>query len=288
MRGLIIVLALIVVLSVAAHAATPLNESLCTDTDGGGAKSKDAALKVSGEVKYGITSQSDVCLTSETGVSTNSSKWLKEYFCNNDKRESQAYDCTRLGFTSCLNGECKGAASGSGSGSTSNQTQQTQPTSVCGNKVIDKNKGEECDPPNHICFGKTSDQYGLCDSNCKCKISGAAQAAHQPVCGDGARDVGEDCEADDECHSGYVCSSCKCVKELTQEDIEAMKKSATEKKDDVKTETEKAIDDKYKAPENHEVDLTVKNFSDEPGMKAASGIAGFFKGVFGWIASLFG
>jgi hypothetical protein len=284
MRGLIIVLALMVILSIAAYAETPLNESLCSDTDGGGERSKDAALKVRGEVKYGITKQADTCLTSETGVSTNSSKWLKEYFCANDKRESQAYDCVRLGFTSCLNGECKGAASGS----TSNQTQQTQPVSICGNDRVDKDKGEQCDPPNSICFGATRDQYGICDSVCKCKISGAAKAAHVPTCGDEVLEGTEECEKDSECPSNYVCSSCKCVKQLTQADIEAMKKGAAEKSDEEKSATEKAIDDKYKAPETHEVDLTVKNFSEEPGMKAASGIAGFFKSVFGWIASLFG
>jgi hypothetical protein len=283
MRGLIIVLALILVLSIAAHAATPLNESLCTDTDGGGVHKSDAALKTKGEVKYGITGQTDTCLTSENGVSTNSSKWLKEYFCRDDKRESQAYDCTRLGFTGCENGECKGASSGS----TSNQTTQTTVQSACGNKIIEKTKGEECDPPDHICFGATKDQYGLCDANCKCKVSGAAQAAHQPVCGDGARDVGEDCEADDECHSGYVCSSCKCVKELTQEEIDAMKSGAANKKDEAKSETQKEIDEKYKSPETHEVDLSVKNFSEEPGIKATSGIASFFKHIFGWIGALF-
>ncbi len=279
MRGWITILAIIAVLSIASHAAdTPLNESLCSDTDNGGAKSKDAALKTRGEVKYGITSQFDVCLTSEDGVSTNKSKYLKEYFCSLDKRESEVYDCVKLGFAGCENGECKGGAS-----ATQNQTQQEAPVSACGNQILEKTKGEECDPPNKICFGATKDQYGICGADCKCKVSGAAKAAHVPACGDDIREGTEDCEKDDDCPANNVCSSCKCVKELTPEEIEAMKKQAAEGK----TDTSKEIDEKYKAPETHEVDLTVKNFSEEPGMKATSGIANFFKKIFGWIGALF-
>lgn len=272
MRGWILILA-IVVLALSASAAT-----LCTDTDSGGAKSKDAALKVRGEVKYGITAQSDTCLTSEDGVSTNKSKYLKEYFCDLDTRKSEVYDCVRLGFSGCENGECKGASSGA-----SNQTQQEAPVSACGNERLEKDKGEECDPPNKICFGKTSDQYGMCGSDCKCKIAGAAKAAHVPACGDDVREGTEECEKDSECPSNYVCSSCKCVKQLTQAEIDAMKKGSTSEK----TETSKEIDEKYKAPETHEVDLSVKNFSEEPGIKATSGIANFFKKIFGWLGALF-
>lgn len=273
MRGWIFILA-IVVLALSASAAT-----LCTDTDGGGGKSKDAALKVFGEVKYGITEMSDTCLTSMDGVSTNKSKYLKEYFCDLDTRKSEVYDCIKLGFSGCENGECKGSSSGS----TSNQTQQAVPEQYCGNKILEKAKGEECDPPNAICFGATRDQYGICGADCKCKVSGAAKAAHVPVCGDDIMEGTEECEKDSECPSDYVCSSCKCVKQLTQAEIEAMKKGASE----VKTSTSKEIDEKYKAPETHEVDLSVKNFSEEPGMKATSGIASFFKSIFGWIGKLF-
>jgi len=267
MRGLIIV-AMVLVLAVVVSAS---NVSLCTDTDGGGAKSKDAALKTKGEVKYGLTSMVDTCLTSQEGVSTNQSKWLKEYFCDLDTRKSEVYDCIRYGFSGCENGECKGTSTA--------QTQQSQPESACGNKILEKEKGEECDPPNKICFGKTSDQYGLCDATCKCRISGAAQAAHQPACGDDVREDTEECEKDDDCPPNFVCSSCKCVKTLTQEEIEAMK---GEKKD-----VSKEIDEKYALPEVEETNITAKDFTQEPGMKATSGIANFFKGIFSWIAALF-
>ncbi len=270
MRGFILVSLLILVLAVTVSAS---NTSLCSDTDGGGGKSKDEALKVKGEVKYGITSMTDTCLTSEEGVSTNSSKWLKEYFCDLDTRKSEAYDCTRYGFSGCENGECKGTSSG-------NQTQVTQAEPDCGNKILEKAKGEECDPPNKICFGKTSDQYGLCDGNCKCKIAGAAAAAHEAVCGDDIRETSEECEKDDECPDNHVCSSCKCVKQLTQAEIDAMKKSGS-------VEVSKEIDEKYKTPELPDVNLSSEDFTDDPGIKATSGIANFFKKIFGWLASIF-
>jgi len=273
MRGWIILLAVLVLASVAY--ATPLNESMCTDTDSGGIYKTDAALKVKGEVKYGITSQVDTCLTAENGVSTNESKWLKEYFCRDDKRVATVYDCIKIGYTGCENGECKGGTAST----SSNQSQAATPVSACGNKILEKSKGEECDPPDKICFNDKS-EYGLCGKDCKCKIANAAKKPVVPSCGDGARDVGEECEKDGECPANNVCSSCKCVKQLSQAEIDAMKASA-------KTETEKAIDEKYKAPETHEVDLTAKNFTETPGIQATSGIAHFFKAIFSWIASIF-
>ncbi|MEM3154170.1 MAG: hypothetical protein QW165_01210 [Candidatus Woesearchaeota archaeon] len=273
MRGWHILLA-IVVLSIAASAA------MCTDTDGGGGKSKDDAVKTRGEVKYGITAQVDTCLTSEDGVSTNKSKYLKEYFCELDQRKSEVYDCVKLGFSGCENGECKGASSDSAS----NQKQVVQQVSSCGNERIEKDKGEECDPPNSICFGKTRDQYGQCDSNCKCRIAGAAAAEHKITCGDDVREGAEECEKDDECPDNYVCSSCKCVKQLTPEEIEAMKKQAAGKGE---VGIAKEIDEKYKAPEVTPFEVEAKDFTKEPAIKATSGIANFFRKIFVWIGTLF-
>lgn len=269
MRGWQILILLI--LANAVFAAT------CTDSDNGGAKGNDEALKVKGDVKYGITSMGDTCLTAEEeGVSTNSSKWLKEYFCTGGaggQRSSEIYDCIKLGFSGCLNGACNGSASST--------QQQSAPAAACGNKIIEKEKGEECDPPDKICFGKTSSQYGICQFDCKCKIAATAEKAPE-VCGDGTKDSGEDCEKDADCPASFVCSSCKCVKQLTAEEIEALKKNAT-----VAKEEKEAVEDKYTIPELPEVNLTAKNFSEEPGIKAASGFANFFKKIFGWIAALF-
>lgn len=255
------------------------NTSLCSDTDGGGGDEDDAAIKVKGSVKYGITSMEDTCLTATDGVSTASGKWLREYFCYQDHRNSETYDCVKLGGN-CVQGACNitGTAT-NGSGSST-----PKPVAACGNKILEKDKGEQCDPPGSICFGKTTAQYGSCQSDCKCKISGSAEQP-KAVCGDSALDSGEECEKDSDCDTSYVCSSCKCVKQLTAEEIEAMKKSAekedSEKEDDVKKEIEKELG------ELPEVNLSAEDFTDSAAIKATSGITGFFKGIFGWIASIF-
>jgi hypothetical protein len=283
MRGWIIIVAL-VVLSTAVLAA---NESLCSDTDNGGTHRTDDALKNKGEVKYGITTQVDVCLTSKEGVSVNASKWLKEYFCRQDKRESEVYDCISLGFSGCVDGECVGATS---SASSATNTTQTTVASSCGDKRVEKSKGEECDPPNSVCFGTSTAEYGSCQADCTCKIAAAAlkNLESQPaVCGDKYKHPSEDCENDTDCASDFVCSSCKCVKVLSQAEIDALKKSASAEKEEVKDDVSKEIDDKYKTAPLPEVNLTATNFSDDAAIQATSSIANFFKKIFGWIAAIF-
>ncbi|VVB81868.1 Uncharacterised protein [uncultured archaeon] len=282
MRLWILVLALVVL----STAVLAVNETLCSDTDNGGTHRTDAALKVKGAVTYGITTQSDVCLTSKNGVSTNASIWLKEYFCRQDTRDSDVYDCTSLGYSGCVNGECVGASTGSNATATS---QPTVPDS-CGNKILEKAKGEQCDPPGSICFGRTSAEYGSCQNDCTCRIAAAALKSleDQPaVCGDGYKHPSEDCENDSDCSSGYVCSSCNCVKQLTQEEIDALKQSATGVKEEVKANVSKEIDEKYKTAPLPEVNLTATNFTDDAAIQATSSIANFFKKIFGWIAGIF-
>ncbi|MBS3147342.1 hypothetical protein J4219_00490 [Candidatus Woesearchaeota archaeon] len=250
--------------------------ALCSDTDGGGASNKDSALKTKGSVTYGITPMIDTCLTSEEGVSTNSSKWLREYFCENDQRQNKVYDCTKYGYDRCTNGECVGSGSNQ-----STTTRTEEPVNACGNKRLEKDKGEQCDPPGSICFGKTSEQYGVCNPDCTCKISKSAPAA-PVVCGDSERDTSEECEEDKDCPANYLCSSCKCVKQLTPEEIEAMKNKP---KPQAEESDEDEDDDKTGLPE---VNLSSTNFSDNAGIKATSGITSFFKKIFAWLGALFG
>jgi len=273
-----IALVILFSLTSVAYAANDTGLPSCTDTDGGA--SGDDAYTKRGDVKYGLTTQTDICLTSESGVSTNSSKWLKEYYCTGSplQRQSKVIDCTREGFLGCENGACKSSKTTSGSGSNITVTRPRAPVVTCGDERTDKTKGEECDPPNSICFGKTSKQYGQCQSNCKCKL---AESAEKPVavCGDDAKDEGEECEKDTDCVTNSVCSSCKCVKQLTPEEIEAMRGN--------KTPALITSEVGNTTPEPAPINLTVKNFTESAGIKATSGIAGFFKNVFSWIAAVF-
>lgn len=256
----------------------------CVDTDGGGKDGNDDALKNKGEAKVGITPKVDVCLTSEEGVSINESKYLKEYYCTSDNQvSSEVYDCTREGYEGCRNGACYGSGSSSSQNASSSSSKQVV---YCGNKILEKDKGEQCDPPDSICFGKTKAQYGICSKTCQCQISGAAEPV-KAVCGDGTLDSpDEDCEKDDDCGAGFVCSSCKCVKQLTQEEIEAMKKGETpvpQDKGGSEEEPEKEVETSGKGV----IDTTPKNFSDSGALKATSSVASFFKSIFSWFGSLF-
>jgi predicted small secreted protein len=273
MKRLLMVLVFLVL------ASTAYAQVQCTDTDGGGKDSNDAALKVKGTAKVGVTPKVDVCLTSEEGVSINESHYLKEYYCGADKQvKFEVYDCTREGYSGCRDGACYGASSGSTSNTSSSSSSSS--SSSCGNEILEKAKGEQCDPPGSICFGKTTAQYGQCMNDCTCKISGAAEPV-KAVCGDDTVDSGEDCEKDADCGAGFVCSSCSCVKQLTKEEIEAMKKGEKPViKDEPKVEPK--VDDSKGV-----IDTTPKNFSDTGTLKATSSVAGFFKAIFGWIGSLF-
>ncbi len=247
----------------------------CSDTDGG---KDENALSRRGDVRYGITTQTDVCLTSREGVSVNKSNWLKEYFCEGNplQRQSRVFDCTREGFIGCENGACI-SIGGSGGANVTVVPKPVVPVNACGNERLEKDKGEECDPPGAICFGKTSKQYGQCESNCKCKIAQSAEKAASE-CGDGSREYNEVCEEDADCPANHVCSSCNCVKQLTPEEIAAMggTPAETPKADEPQTNNDKPA-----------IDMTPKNFSESPAIKATSGIAGFFRKVFGWLGSIF-
>jgi len=276
---------ILLVMVLAAHSA--FAEDLCSDTDNGGSSSHDDALTKIGEVKYGITSKTDECVISSTSeVRINASKYLLEYFCSNDKRESEIYDCVRLGYSGCEGGHCVGTASAT----QQSTSQQTQQKSSCGNKIVEKDKAEECDPPGSVCFGRSVAEYGQCTSTCLCKIAKAALENRQTVCGDGYRDEGEDCEEDADCPDNHVCSSCSCVKQLTPEDIERMKAEASGGTSSASKEAKtpaQEIDEKYKTPEHTDVDLSAKNFSDSAAIKTTSGITRFFDSIFSWIADLF-
>lgn len=286
MRGLkMLIVCILALLSIGAAAQT------CADTDGGGSDDTHTeAITEKGEVTYGITTKEDTCLSSQEGFSVNQSQWLREYYCggNPEQRKSKVYDCVRLGYSGCEDGACVDTSSSNTSATTTQTTQTYTQTNHCGNDIVEKDKGEECDPPGSICFGRTSAQYGSCQADCTCKIAKAAlENSNVPVvCGDGYIDSPEECEEDEDCETGYVCSSCKCVKQLTPEEIEEMKQAAKGDKEEqkaVENETAEAVEE---APEI-DVNLTPKNYSNTPAMKATSGIASFFKTIFSWIGSLF-
>lgn len=142
-------------------------DSLCKDSD------NEKEYNVKGYVQYGVTKYDDLCvLKPDADMRLPESQYLKEYYCENDARTFKIVDCTREGYDKCKDGAC---VSSQTTTTTSNATKNTTQYSVytapyCGDKKV--GTGEECDPPDKICY-KGAD-IGLCSTACKCvvKISG--------------------------------------------------------------------------------------------------------------------
>jgi len=271
-------LAIFIFLSLAVSVLAADPPKLCTDSDNGGGDSNDVALETKGNVKYGITPMYDTCLTSRDGVSIETGVWLREYFCNSqDQRKSEVYDCVRQGYDKCYAGACVKTSSSANTSTTRRTT--NVPQNSCGNDIVEKDKGESCDPPGEICFGRSSAEYGTCNSKCTCDIAKAALEKRVVSCGDGYVDSPEECETDDNCEDNAVCSSCSCVKELSAEEIEQMKDSARPKKEDKKEESS----EQPETVEEETIDLEGKNFEESATIKATSAITDFFRSLFGWL-----
>ena len=137
-------------------------ESLCTDSDDG----QNYAHK--GATKYGITSEEDRCvLGPKADVRTETSLYLKEYFCADDTRKSDIVDCSREGYERCYQGACMGGKKGA---TANNGTNVTLPPNLpkCGDDKVNS-LTEQCDPPGKICYTETFD-IGICSATCQCDV----------------------------------------------------------------------------------------------------------------------
>ncbi|MEM4263444.1 MAG: hypothetical protein QW666_00930 [Candidatus Woesearchaeota archaeon] len=137
-------------------------ESLCTDNDDG----KDYDRK--GSVKYGVTSEEDRCVLSpKADVRTETSLYLKEYYCSSDTRQSIIIDCSREGYERCYQGACIGGTKGGSIGNTTNVT-QVPSLPICGDKKVNQ-YAEQCDPPGKICYTENF-EIGICSATCQCDV----------------------------------------------------------------------------------------------------------------------
>jgi hypothetical protein len=143
-------------------------DSLCRESDNG--KEYD----VKGYVQYGVTKYEDLCvLKPDADMRLPESQYLKEYYCESDARTHKIVDCKREGYDKCKDGVCVSSQTTTATGNTTvkNTTKYSVYTApYCGDKKV--GTGEECDPPDKICYKGTD--IGLCSAACKCavKISG--------------------------------------------------------------------------------------------------------------------
>lgn len=273
----------------------------CVDSDGGPTvpnNPSEGSLSMKGVTKLdpGITENVDVCLTDPSGVSTNKSDYLKEYYCDGSDVAFKVYKCSHYGFVDCRNGACFKNSSSFNSGSDDNNNNDA---GFCGDKIMQKDLGEECDPPGSICFGSDASEYGQCLDSCKCKLANAVASK----CGNGIIDDGETCETDSDCLSSEYCKNCICVatpqnnatnNTLTKSSNNSVSNvSATTNTDsDVSDVTnndsiEDEIDKKYPIPVLPEINMSAKNFSDDPGIKTVNKVSKFFTNVWDFVIRLF-
>ena len=181
MRKLVIGLLFAVVLSVLVVSA----QVTCNDPDE--APNPEDSLTTVAEVRYGITPKTDECVSGRDGYHKDPSLWVREYYCtttrtpegaNITQRMHKDYECARYGFEKCEGGKCIG---GAGTGTSVKKPTYEPPR--CGDKKIQADLDEQCDPPDDICY--VNEQIGICTrpvngfGGCLCKLykGGAAPAA---------------------------------------------------------------------------------------------------------------
>ncbi len=140
-------------------------DALCKESDNGKEYNKK------GYVQYGVTKYDDLCvLKPDADMRLPESQYLKEYYCESDTRMHKIVDCKREGYEKCKDGACVSSQTTAGNTSSNATAASVYVAPYCGDKKV--GTGEECDPPDKICY-KGAD-IGLCSSACKCvvKISG--------------------------------------------------------------------------------------------------------------------
>jgi len=228
---------------------------LCVD------KEASQNYEVKGSLKYGAQDSLDTCISNKGGYSLSEGTWLKEYFCKDENtRDFDEVNCIHEKFTGCKDGACYGSAS--------SQSSSAPAVNVpaCGNKKIEANTGEECDPPGKICFGLAGIP-GQCSSSCKCEeYKKSAEVTPPVVCGDGNLSSSEECEKDSDCSSSEICDDCNC-------------KAKPETAEENKTETTIVVNMTVQTPENE--------YEPGAGIEVTKGVSGIVKRFFLWIAGWF-
>ncbi len=220
---------------------------MCTDSDVGpedGRNPTEEVLTTKGSTKYGIRTSKDICVKgTETDMYMEESPYLKEFYCDdNDQREFVIFYCGDYGYEKCVDGACIGT----GTGTKPNQYAQ-RVIADCGNKIREKDLGEECDPPGSVCWDK--DNYGMCQPDCSCKW-------HNPKTPEETEEELDEFDEEEQ-------------DELDEEDEEEL-----ESKDEEEDEEEEYLGER-------------KDFENEPGIQVTKGIAGFFRGIWDWFIGLF-
>ncbi len=156
----------------------------CIDSDDGPTERNrpEPYIAEKASVSYGLSEKFDECVSNEEGYHLDPSNWVREYYCQNVsdvvQRVYTDYDCLRYGYTGCAGGKCIGK-------NATKTTTHVDTGPVCGNKRVDP--GEQCDPPDKICYDANSN-IGQCTrpnaqgfGGCQCKTYKGAESAAAPA-----------------------------------------------------------------------------------------------------------
>ncbi len=260
MRKLTVILALLVLCTLAVHAVD------CTDSDA--EDDIEKSLDEKGSVTYGLTEKFDSCVSNIDGYQLSTSRFVREYYCSNVsgnvQRVSKDYDCERYGFTRCEEGRCVGKNTTATYGST---TSTTTAGPLCGNHKIDA--GENCDPPDKICYDADSN-IGVCTrpnaqgfGGCQCKTLGSTSTTTPTT-------------------------TTTVVQNVTVQKNETVTQPKEEPKVEPKEEPkEEPVKETETTSEEERAPLPV-DFDDSKGISVTRGITNSVKRFFKWIGSWFG
>jgi hypothetical protein len=144
-------------------------------------------------VKYGLSEKTDECVSGRDGYHLDPSTWVREYYCTEVQATGEStgkiiqrkytdYDCVRYGYTKCDGGRCTGKAGSSSTSSTPKPTAKPQ----CGDKILQKDRGEQCEPPDSVCY--VDKAIGVCTrpnaqglGGCQCKVYSGSAAEETPT-----------------------------------------------------------------------------------------------------------
>ena len=174
-KTLIILTSFAVVLTFQVIAAT------CTDSDEGPVDPSYPKEFVSkpGNTTVAKTVLSDYCMREKNGVKIKEGEWIKEYMCIGNLAVGKDYKCSDYGYEKCVSD--KGLSACVKTGQTTVAAPVAKPANVttpkkpkvklqpqCGDKQIQQDRGEQCDPPGRLCVDPDG-FAGMCEKDCICK-----------------------------------------------------------------------------------------------------------------------
>lgn len=154
----------------------------CTDSDEGpiDPTAPKEFLAKPGNTTIAKTTLVDHCMREKNGVKVTEGPWIKEYMCIGNLAIGKDYKCSDYGYDKCITDKGLSACVAAGKttvtapkpvATPSNTTAPKKPKTPlkpqCGDKKIQPDLGEQCDPPGRLCVD--ADGYaGTCEKNCKC------------------------------------------------------------------------------------------------------------------------